>query len=74
MKNFHGPYFKSPDADIWHWRKDCPDFPQIVNPEWMICNRPLEESSLCRKCAQLKTREEETCLHDTSKFKNVNKL
>jgi hypothetical protein len=57
MNNFFGPYCKDDNNPIWHWKKDCPDFPQVENPEWMISNKAPAKKYLCKKCMEIQLEE-----------------
>ncbi|HEX2788140.1 MAG TPA: hypothetical protein VHP32_09560 [Ignavibacteria bacterium] len=55
---YYGPFYKGVNigtdgGEIWHWHKDCPDFPNVKNPETMISSSIPNKETLCKKCLQL---------------------
>lgn len=52
MKNFHGPYFSHSGEEVWHWRKDCPNFP-VVNYISLISSAEMDKDKLCLLCVKL---------------------
>lgn len=51
---YYGPFYKNEDGqEIWHWHKQCPDFPDTPNPETMISSSVPKQEILCQNCLEL---------------------
>jgi hypothetical protein len=58
MNKFYGPFYEG-ENEIWHWRKDCPDFPSHPNPKMMVSSSFPDKIELCSTCQQLDKRDSE---------------
>ena len=52
-KKFFGPFIRSAVYEKWHWVKCCSHYPQIAEPETMICSAPPAAETLCEECLRL---------------------
>jgi hypothetical protein len=55
---YYGPFYKGTHrgnngSEVWHWHKECPDFPAAINPETMISSSIPNNDLLCKKCIEL---------------------
>ncbi|MBS1493819.1 MAG: hypothetical protein JST55_09920 [Bacteroidetes bacterium] len=55
MQKMYGPFYCS--KNVWHWHKDCPDFPQGESPEAMVSTVFPETYELCPKCMAMNEKE-----------------
>ncbi len=53
MDKIYGVYTRSLTQEKWHWKKECPDYPQDVINECMISTKPLPLSELCALCFEI---------------------
>ncbi len=50
---FYGPYLRENNKSVnnlWHWHKECPDFPVNLKSESMVSTSTPSPEELCKKC------------------------
>jgi hypothetical protein len=59
-------YVKAKKSDIWHWRKECPQYPHAMDIELMTPQRQAQ-GLLCRECLKLEKAEDKFKLETLKK-------
>ena len=49
MKNHLSPFVQSKDS-LWHWKKECTDFPTEKNAKVLVTIHFPKDVELCQKC------------------------
>jgi len=55
MKKVYGPFYCS--VHLWHWHKECKDFPIISHPRVMVKTVLPKTSELCKNCIEIDEQE-----------------
>ncbi|MBE2227437.1 MAG: hypothetical protein IAE93_08850 [Ignavibacteria bacterium] len=55
-KEFHGLFFSAPGGGVFHWRFECPNFPDETFVPHRVRTKP-DASMLCPVCSRLEERE-----------------
>lgn len=52
MNKIYGPFYLGNEG-IWHWNKECPQFPDINKAKSMVSSTFPDEIELCSHCLKL---------------------
>lgn len=52
MNKIYGPFYLGENG-VWHWHKDCPDYPKNPNPKVMVSSIYPDTIELCSICSKL---------------------
>jgi hypothetical protein len=52
LAKFYGPFYEGNDG-IWHWHRECPEFPSIDNPKMMVSTSFPTKIQLCISCSKI---------------------
>lgn len=53
MKTFYGPFIRISAKDKWHWKEECPDYPDESKAESMITSISPDPFTMCEHCEKL---------------------
>lgn len=52
MKNHFNTFTQGKDS-LWHWKKECSDFPNEKNARELVCINFPKDIELCPKCNEI---------------------
>ncbi|MBS1493118.1 MAG: hypothetical protein JST55_06395 [Bacteroidetes bacterium] len=53
MSKIYGTYARTTLQDLWHSRKDCSQYPDAADAEFMVSTKPIPVNEICPECLEL---------------------